>query len=778
MELYYQSIKCEVIFDLFLTVHNRLGNDRTLDLFFNNTSLSSLPQKGIVFHGGTGDWLRSLKIGSTYVDAIKSATIPAITVEGVAAAIESSQRLETIDRAVIRSAMGGGYITSQSRMELLAFRSDGVYTIGKNFLDDTTGLVDSLTTPADTLRIAPGSVRIFIDGEEIDSTEYTYIPLIGQLRFNRTDIVDQTSLISVKYRIQTIPDSGLTTIELIPQNNFGQLSYVSAAYAPTAWMHPQAGFIYHRTDSTVVLLNAGIPLEFRSNSPDVYITVDPDFTINTASRHKAGGIDLRSRIGKKLGVLINTLWIDSGFASIDTLTSGFGALRHDLRTTISYDILPELPITLGWQQRLSHSGLEQRVDGTAKLRFAGLPSVDITAARNQTQGTIQSIADTVPGNLDTLDAIKTKVHIRFFETSSLLLQNLINCNRVGYDISYTDYFSVQHTQAGNGRSLFIRTIVSPLSGITLSANGLLRDNPAVQGSQSRELAPQLLVQTNDVPRGIDFTASYKINYKSYVHPLTVFSPLATDSIDRSISITIRPGAWIKALSWFSPIAGMQQKRSCSFIDRGPDYTDIVLGTTRATEVQNTRSAGIRFFPLSELYFLNHNEWMTLDSMNLAQEPIPKKGNFKTFNDLKYTLATSMFQTRWEMNHPIGSRDYSNFAFIRYNHNITNWLRLNEAWNVSYAAKETGDTLKTGPMLTAQISTSSLFFVKAFMNSHSFSINWQRFNAVLRPEPSVDYSFYARIVFFPNISVIAQNAFNFSNGTLNGFTGNYSVLFVF
>jgi hypothetical protein len=143
---------------------------------------------------------------------IESPLLPSVSMEGGSAIFESKARLATRDRKKLRIAAGSGFITTRTVKKIIPYRADGIY---KFSLSDST---DSL---GDTLKYVKQSCRVFIDGEELDTSMFTFNTTRGQLSFNTMAPIDPASSIIVEYKVQTVPDGDISNIEFIPEHHFG-----------------------------------------------------------------------------------------------------------------------------------------------------------------------------------------------------------------------------------------------------------------------------------------------------------------------------------------------------------------------------------------------------------------------------------------------------------------------------------------------------------------------------------------------------------------------------
>ncbi|HEX2956333.1 MAG TPA: hypothetical protein VHO70_05860, partial [Chitinispirillaceae bacterium] len=327
-------------------------HDRSLDINFNNTSLSTVPSKGIYYQGNRDDRLNSIKIGTTSSNQLSSPTLPATQIEGGSVVIESKSRIDGRDRKIVKVGAGSGLITTRTQWKTLPFRSDGTYYLmgkKKHSIDSTENQEDETEDPAtldsldsddtneDTIRIVPGSVRVWIDGELLDSTKYTFYSLIGKLQFTSDAPVDPVSIITIQYKIQTIPDGGINEVEILPKHNFGALHFGSISLTPHEWISAKIGLAGLDADTISSsqklspIINASTPIEIRKEK--LLFKFIPEYSYNAKTGAKAGSASLQSRFGERTGLVFNGMFADNDFITTDTLSYGYGTIRNQYDLT-------------------------------------------------------------------------------------------------------------------------------------------------------------------------------------------------------------------------------------------------------------------------------------------------------------------------------------------------------------------------------------------------------------------------------------------------------------
>jgi hypothetical protein len=68
-------------------------HDRSMELFFDNTSSNEVPKKGIYYKGNRNDRLNSIQAGTTTNDQLSSQTLPSTQLEGASIVLESKERV-------------------------------------------------------------------------------------------------------------------------------------------------------------------------------------------------------------------------------------------------------------------------------------------------------------------------------------------------------------------------------------------------------------------------------------------------------------------------------------------------------------------------------------------------------------------------------------------------------------------------------------------------------------------------------------------------------------
>ena len=795
-----------------LTLHNTFPEDRYLDVFLDNSVVKQVPTKGVFYRGASSDNVEEARVGTNTFSVSQSQTLPTTQFEGASTVLQSSQSLSTRDRKIVKVQAGTGLITAKTQYKVLDFSETGVYKlIFKNLLDTTDQTVDF---------IVPGSFKVFIDGEQVDSTNYTFTPPpAGTLIFSPSVIIDRSSLITVSYQLEKVRPP-IMDIEWLPPINVGEISYGSVSVSPTDWISPQIGIYHLETDKVHELVNAAVPLEFRTESMLRFLKINPEITLDGTNGKKAMGLAVQSRIGNKASVIFNDLVSDSGFKTTDTLGRGYGEPSHLANATISYDVTKEIPLSYYQMDNESQNGTERRYQLTAGSHFLGFPYLDVSISRNIVNGDLHdtlNYSDSMGNIVDSvrprLDRNKDKLLFRLYETSSPFVESLLHINRLNYDVSYLLFNSrkefVDSSEIVNGITLPSKTsdiqgsgtafygniTLSPTKRISLSEVGLFLENPAGEKYRN-EWSPTLLLQTMDAPRGVDITGRNELNFKSFAD-----SNASYCTILRLATITFKPGTWFSFMNWIQPFYWIQDQLTCNFDSSNPGLSHLFFDDRGVAMKSVTHTVGANIFPTSDIVFNTKNQWTITTTKTdtsvrsfdtstyiFSYDTMPysyKTTMYYTFNDFKWYFGAKRFwQTRWEWNHeflyPYQSIKKYDFhrGFTQFTNTWLPWFQTATGVTSSSVLTDTTSVTRTGPNMTVSISDQNMGFVKMFINSHTINVTWQNSHGRTQSSPDILYSMNLKMVVAPNLSLDMYNNFSLINSAFTKYNGNLSLKMIF
>jgi hypothetical protein len=799
-----------------LTLHTTFSNGRYADVFLDNSLVKQVPKKGVFYRGASSDNVESARIGTNTFTIAQSQTLPATQFEGASAVVQSTSSLSTRDRKIAKVQAGTGLITAKTHYKVLDFSESGVYKI--RFKDKTTD-----TSDVSVNFIVPGSFKVFIDGEQIDSTNYTFSPPpAGTLIFNPNVIIERSSLITISYQLNKV-HTPLKDIEWQPTVNAGEISYGAVSVSPTDWISPQIGMYHLETDKVHELVNTAIPLEFRTASIMRLLKINPEVTFDASTEKKALGLAVQSRFGDKASLIFNGLLPDSGFKTTDNLDKGYGDAKHAADITLSYDITKELPVSYYQSDDQSQRGFERRYELSAGSHFLGKPFLDVTLSRNietaDLHDTLQSShhlltpIDTtiqVDSIRPSLDRNKDKLLFRLYETSSPFVESLFHINRLNYDISYLLFNSRKENVdssdtangvvvpakvsdvEGSGSALYGNVTISPIQRLSLTGIGRFIQNP--EGSLYRnEWSPTLMLQTIDAPPGVDVTARNELSFKSFADSNASFC-----TILRLAMITLKPGAWFSFMGWMQPFYWIQDQVRCSFNSTNPGLSHLYFDDKNVDEKSVTHTAGINLFPTNDIVFNNKNQWTTstknvhdtiiTDLINRVYDTISysnKTTKFYTFNDIKWHFGEKRFwQARWEWDHdrayPYQLLHKHEFhrGFTQFTNTWLPWLQTMTGVTSNFISTDTTAVTQTGPMATVSINTQNKGFFKMLMTSHTVNVLWRNDHGKTQTSPDIVYSMNLKMIIAPNLSLDMYHNFSLIQSTFNKYNGNASMKMIF
>lgn len=735
--------------------HTSDPKDRTADLSFSNSNTSVPPTKNFRYKGLTTDYLNILQAGTCNSNLLQSQALPPVQFEGGQAVFTSSKKLPDRDRNYVKAGGGTGYITSQTKWKTLSFRSDGKY-----LLKDTTK--DSTNRTNDTTQIVPGSLKVYVDGMPLDEDKYTYISRTGILRIDRSAPVDPVSLITVSYTIQTIPDAGLARVEFIPDNNFGRLYYGELTVSPVSWFSSRTGVIQTEDAESNVVAHVGLPFELRKKSPDLMLKFTPDFNYNTENGSTASGLSLQSRVGNKVSFVFDGQIIDTDFVPTDTVSHGYGMIRNEYSTKISYDVLPEIPISYSQHSYDAEYGKETKYSFDGGIHFTKYPYLDINVSRN----VLDSNSSDTNNIFDSIFHIKDKIGLRLYESSSDLFQKYLHVKKLSYEISHSEYQyrSFADSHFFNGRRTSGWFSLMPIQKITVLGDLIYNKNDNQPTLPSSSVSPSFEIQVIDVPAGIDFTGQYNIIFSKYYDLYQ-----CTDTLNRKVDMKIRPGQWFSQLRWLSLQGTIDQRISSTLLTNSPSLKSIILAKGINTGNIDVKSIGLSFFPNDAILFKNDNGWKESDSAD----------EFKTTNDFQWQinrkniLQSSIIYTKTDY--------YSTIFKLSHDYSATSWLRILPEVNGNYETDSIGRTISGGPKLSSYISFISdrKLFLRSLLNIQSFNCKWDfDHKKVHLAGPDMSYSFTLRFIIRPKIQFVNNEQIEWENGKFKSFSGKLTTTIFF
>jgi hypothetical protein len=747
--------------DLDLTFHNAFPKDRYLDMYFNNSHPSEPARKSVKFRGNSSDVVQDGIAGINTFAISESQTLPEAQYEGGAFVLESKRKLKKRDRKIMRVSTGGGLATSRTVRVLIPFNPDGRYNL---LAAEKKDACSGGSATRDTTKIVPGSLRIWIDGEEIDSTQYTFVSTTGAFNFSRKVILEPSSIIKIEYEVETIPDGGIEEVELLPENNFGEMGYVDVLASYTDWLSTRVAYVpvQSPSDTTSHLAHAGIPVELRRKN--IFLKLNPEFTYDGGSGAKAGGLSLFCRLMNRTSINMQGLLAESDFNTTDYLSTGFGDIQKDLNYSLSYDILKDLSISYSQSNRTALRGDEERYEVALDAHLPRYPFFKVVVSRNIMDASPwvrSSILDTVTADtlsldsismdslyldtlmLDTLDRQKDKLRFTLYETSSPFLEKALHFHKVGYEFILTEFISDDNKLglSDPGSIFYGRTVLSPLKSLTITSQNIYQKNPP-GALFKRKLYSDFQVQTIEAPPGLDLSGQYEIEFNRYAEFDSSYLQL-----QQSFNMIVKPGVWIAALSWFSPRGGISYTTTTPFTNAYPGTGTVMFGSGDPEATSLINEVGAHVIPDDDIFFENKNTW--------------NRKKFGTFNDLKFWFNSkrALWQTRFDYNTDY-DREYHFKVYTRYDNIWVPWFNTTQGVFTTYDENASVTVFKIGPGGTVGLNIRDIGILKRIINDHTLNIDWfQEDNEWISPIPGLFYEFRLRIEIRPNISFDFSNSLN-------------------
>jgi hypothetical protein len=757
-----------------LTLHNELPGGRYLDLFFDNSAKDQMPEKGVYYRGADEDNVQSVRFGTTGFRPAQSRTLPEVGLEGGDAFVASRRKLVGRDRRIVRTQSGGGYVVTETRYRVLEYDAGGIYDLG--IIPKQSG---GRPAELDDIRIVPGSVKLWIDGERVDPAEFVVYYAIGELGLSRPYLADPTSVITVSFQVRAVPEGGVDSVELVPSSHRGTIGYTFVSVAPAEWLAPSAGYVYRQADSALHVVNVSTPLELRGGG--FLLKLNPEASVNAVSGSPAGAVSLQSRLGDRLSASIDGLVVDTGFRSTEALTRGYGATRREAGFDVTYDLREEIPVRYYQHNRRATAGAEDRFELSGGVRYEGFPFGEFSASRNRVDAvfvdtlTMPADTDTVlmavtperdSVTVDTILGTKDKIELRIWETSSHWARKLLGIQKMTYDVSWSLFGPRMFGEGiGEGGYLFHgRANLTPFSTLVLGGSGLyIRSNGP---SPSRRAEPEVFLQTYGLPSGVDLSGRHRWNLSRHFLADSSFVDLY-----RQVRIALKPGQWWDALGWLSTWAELSHSRTCLFRTSDPAATDALFGRGAvAGEVISPRAA-VTIAPGSVLVGQSVNAWARVAGS-------PDTLTYTSLNDIAVRLQDGdTWETTWQYTRrSTGYRNHRGSS--SYTRKWLPWMTTEQGVKGAYTAADTARFGETGPVARVEVGIGEALFLRSLTNTHDVAVLWGVTDGAVGTRPRVMYDLYLNALLKPNFSVRVLASMAWREGRLEEHGGSLSAFALF
>jgi hypothetical protein len=490
------------------------------------------------------------------------------------------------------------------------------------------------------------------------------------------------------------------------------------------------------------------------------LKITPDFAYNAENKSIANGVSIQSRISNKISFLFDGQIIDTNFVSTDTVSHGYGMVRNEYSTKISYDILPETPLNYSQHSYVAQYGKETKYTVDGGIHFTRFPHLDINMSRT----ILDSVNSDTSNIFDSIFHIKDRIGIRLYESSSDLVQKFLHVNKFCYELMHAEYQYRSFTDSHfyNGRRTNGWFSLMPVQQLTVLGDLAYNKGNSIKGPSST-ISPLIEIQAVDAPPGVDITGKYDINLSKYYS-----LQYCTDTLKRSVDIKIRPGQWLSPLRWFSLRGGIDQNVNSYILTNDLSISAIVFGKEGRVDYSDNKTIGISIFPNEAITFRNDNSWLETDSMK----------QFKTANDFQWQInSKNIFQST--ITYSLADY-YSLNCKVNHDYAWTTWLRILPEVNGSYSTDSIGRTISGGSKITTFVSLlPNSKILKSLLNIQSFSYNWAFVDKELDyTDPDMCYSFTLRFVIHPKIQFVNNEQIGWKNEKFDSFSGKLTATIFF
>ncbi|MBD3345708.1 MAG: hypothetical protein GF401_11665 [Chitinivibrionales bacterium] len=733
-----------------LTLHTELRGNRYMDLFFDNSRRNRKTRRGLSYRGNRTDNIETVEAGTGDTRRLSSELIPLTRYEGGGMAVQSRKRLADRDLPVITGAAGGGFAVSRVSWTTMEYSSSGIYLLK----EDT-----------DTVMIVPGSVRIWVDGEELDKGAFQFIAETGTISMQRTarDIIDPASVILISYETETIPDGDIEQPELIPRNHFGTTAYAVGEVAPSEWVRLRSSYLARDDTALTHTVNFGAPIEYRLKKNKSVFKFHPEGAWNSLNGAGAGHVSSRNRIGGRLGLSFDAFLVDTAYESTRPMEKGFGLLENAVNAAAAFDFTPDITAGYSVNSINSSGGTRHRHALTGHIHVPGLPFFDVTAARytidarDKTDSLASSgFSDTTADSMKNIDMLKDKVRLTVYEAQSDFVSRFLRIQKFKYSLSYNHFQGAnrltREKSAGHGVSGYGTATIT--NSVALTGEGAYRIYPGTS-LLSREWTPSLQLSTFNAPPGCDLNGRYTLEFRRFRNSAD------TLRIEREIIAILKPGAWFPPLGRLSPRTGIRE--SARLIPAPQDnVADDMVMLTHADYRTLSPFFGFYLFPFDGFTITNMNTWTFSDTADF----------FSTENEVQWSMGPAgLMKTVWDY-FLINNDTEQHEGFIRYDRSWLPWLRTNMDVKGMYTTKDSGSTGNVGPRIKMYVRKRDLFLLKAVNTEMSYAPLWHYGGGSFEPHADHSIAYYLRLHIVPNIHFDTRHTINWIKGSF----GDYESVF--
>ncbi|GBU22402.1 hypothetical protein R80B4_02311 [Fibrobacteres bacterium R8-0-B4] len=400
--------------------------------------------------------------------------------------------------------------------------------------------------------------------------------------------------------------------------------------------------------------------------------------------------------------------------------------EHEIN--LGYDLRDNLRVGMYQvHRRTEYNGLSNFELRTSYIGDA-LPDIEVAAAG--------LFSEDNPGTEESRRNHKETFSLRLSDLSVRSLREIKGIHNVGYDISWSEYIN---SSSERGRVAYGMVNVSPMSSLTFTGTTVYHRNPS-EWSVHSDVNQQVSMNTRDLPRGIDMSASYTV----YVQNL---GKDESDTIyaDGNISGYLYPGEYVEELKRIALYALCSRGVKTSLPAGAQPGGDALFPKDDLVEDQWTLyEAGLLFFPIDNLLLSTLNtRYRHINGGEINYSTNGRMGLWlQNGSKLEAGAGASKSKELWRFS-----------ADALYEHRWGNGLMTGVgAFGSRMTDKDTSD-IDAGPIITASVTKELSGYIRSIENSHYLRM------AVVRgenaPVPGVAYYLYFRLKMLPDISIVAE-----------------------
>jgi len=686
---------------------------RILDLTIDNAAATLPPQKGFYYKGIDSDIFSRASFGVQGTGLSRSNVNSDVVTEG-ASAVFSGAAVDNGNRNLVTATAGSGYLLSKTMWRSMLYEPSGVY-----YIRDVE----------ENREVVASTVKMYVDGIPLPSTDFIYKPEIRAVRLIRREKTNPKSVIQLAFSERRYPLER-EVFEPLPEDHAGQYNFVEGVVSPREWMRARAGFLtVDRGDSggfSPVAL-AGIPMEWRGaggRSILFYPEIAYDNRLGAHSAAVTAGVTEGRAFGSYSG-----RWVGRDFMGLDKPTFGYKNMiyedmNNEHEVNLGYDIRDNLRAGIYQVHRRTESNSLSNFELRTSYTGNNLPDIEMSASGLFSENNL--------GMETSFRSHKESFSLRLSDLSVRYIRGIRN---LGYDVSWAEYMSGAFER---GRVVYGTVNISPINSLTLTGAAVYRLNPSDFRVRT-EINPQVSASTNNLPRGFDISASYAVNVLDLV---AGGSDLGAGG---NIWGYFYPGEYVESLNRIALYVACSRDMEVSLPKGAQPMKYALFSNDDLVTFKRTRQeAGLLFFPMDNLLLstLNSRLW-DMNSGNINYSTSERLGLWlQNGSKLEAGAGASKSQELWRI-----------YADALYEHSWGGGLMTGAGAFGSRLTDKDSLTIEAGPLITASLVKELSGYIRSIENSHNLRLTLIRDDDA--SVPGISYIFYFRLKMPPDISIVAE-----------------------